>query len=1049
MKCLVIISFLLVCRLYFTGLNAQPYKQGRIKEFILDMDTLIIDTAVIVKNTIRVKSNTIIYTEGIDYKINYYSGSFINLTISKGTVLQITYVPVIYNIRQVYKNKDKIIIQQEFNDISNPFAYRPGGEGIDPFMKNDGLVVNGSVSRGLSFGNNQNAVVNSNLNLQLAGKINNDVDVLAAISDDNNPIQPEGNSQELQDFDQVFVQFSKNKQKLVVGDFLMSRPDPSYFLNYYKKSRGLQAQTYFDLNKKSSLQVGAQAAISRGRFVRNIINGTEGNQGPYRLHGPNGELFIIVISGTDGIYLDGERLTRGEQNDYIIDYNSGEITFMPKRIITQYSRIVVEFQYSDRNYARTVFGTNVKFDYKNATFYVNYFTEQDNKNQPFQQSLNDSNKQLLASVGNNLNAAVVSSAVRTTNFDTKKILYRKIDTLGYVGVYINTLYPTADSVYYELRFSFVGTNKGNYKQSASGANGRVFVWVEPVNGIPQGDFEPITILIAPNKRQLLSVGTSLRLDSNTFIKVELARSAYDRNLFSSLDEQNNAGYGVKLDAVNKKLIRAIEPTLTGARKYIHWQNELQYEFVDKNFRYIERYRNVEFDRIWNRQLTNQQQTDTGYLEHILQAKTALQVNNVSVVSYTLGYYNRAQNLFNGLRHVFNTNLRNRRNQLTGSFEWLQAQQKPFVLSAGYTNAAQSLLGTYARIVGKVQLGTKITGEKSSYKNNNDSLLAGSFAYQQYGFFVKSIDSLRTQFFVEYNHRQDQSPAGKIFLNATLAKELKGGMSVLQTNFNKLNIDVAYRSFSINDSNFSKLKPGQTLLSRIEYDYAFMQRFISANSYIQLGSGNELRRDFQYVQVPAGQGLYVWKDFNEDGRQQLNEFLIASFADKNQASYIKVFLPTTTFIRTNSTQVSQTLNINPLSKWARAGGLIKLFTRFSDQAAIRYERKVLAGSGFDLMKLFSPKLADSSLITVGTVLRNTFFFNRNDPRFGMDFTVNQQQTKNLLTNGFETRNRNEYGFNLRWNFTSSWSVQTTYNIGSRLYNSQFFMQNNYKYQYNEF
>jgi hypothetical protein len=62
------------------------------------------------------------------------------------------------------------------------------------------------------------------------------------------------------------------------------------------------------------------------------------------------------------VYLDGQKLTRGEQNDYVIDYNTGEITFMPRRPITQYSRIVVEFQFADRNYARTVFNTHTEFE---------------------------------------------------------------------------------------------------------------------------------------------------------------------------------------------------------------------------------------------------------------------------------------------------------------------------------------------------------------------------------------------------------------------------------------------------------------------------------------------------------------------------------------------------------------------------------------------------------------------------------------------------------------------------------------------------------------
>ncbi len=158
----------------------------------------------------------------------------------------------------------------------------------------------------------------------------------------------------------------------------MIRPAGSYFLNYYKKSRGLQFNTAQTVGK-GNLQLSGEGAISRGRFARNVVTAIEGNQGPYNLTGVNGEIFIIVIAGTEAVYLDGERLKRGEQNDYVIDYNTGEVRFNPRRVITRYSRIIVEFQYSDRNYARTVFRGGARYDIGKASVRVNYFTEQDLK----------------------------------------------------------------------------------------------------------------------------------------------------------------------------------------------------------------------------------------------------------------------------------------------------------------------------------------------------------------------------------------------------------------------------------------------------------------------------------------------------------------------------------------------------------------------------------------------------------------------------------------------------------------------------------------------
>ena len=44
----------------------------------------------------------------------------------------------------------------------------------------EGLNTNGSISRGITLGNNQNAVLNSELDLQIFGKLNDKVEVTAA-----------------------------------------------------------------------------------------------------------------------------------------------------------------------------------------------------------------------------------------------------------------------------------------------------------------------------------------------------------------------------------------------------------------------------------------------------------------------------------------------------------------------------------------------------------------------------------------------------------------------------------------------------------------------------------------------------------------------------------------------------------------------------------------------------------------------------------------------------------------------------------------------------
>ena len=82
------------------------------------------------------------------------------------------------------------------------------------------------------------------------------------------------------------------------------------------------------------------------------LRGDEGKQGPYELLPARRLEFTTVLPGSERVYLDGQLLRRGDNQDYVVDYDRGELRFTSRRRITADSEISVDFQVSTERYRR-------------------------------------------------------------------------------------------------------------------------------------------------------------------------------------------------------------------------------------------------------------------------------------------------------------------------------------------------------------------------------------------------------------------------------------------------------------------------------------------------------------------------------------------------------------------------------------------------------------------------------------------------------------------------------------------------------------------------
>jgi hypothetical protein len=523
------------------------------------------------------------------YRLDHLSGTLTldAVPADSGAVLVVHYrtLPAL----PVYARR---VVTDEADSLGRQPVEEQAPAAVAPLFGAARLERRGSISRGITAGSNRDVAVESGLRMELSGPITDDVTVQAVLTDASTPIQPEGTTQQLSDFDRVYVQIDAPVGTARLGDVDLAYTGAE-FASLTRKIQGVAVEGAVPaFGAFAGGRVRAAGAATRGIFRTQDVAPIEGVQGPYRLRGELGEEFVVVIAGSERVYLDGALLTRGEAEDYVIDYATGELTFTPRHLITAERRITVDFEYTTSRFTRTLLAADADAAFwpragadPRGRLAVTVLREADAASFGDELGLTEADLDAIAAAGD---APVLVPGAERVPFDPESpfVLYTPRDTL-FAGETYSIFVPAtaeADSVY-RVRFSRVADGTGQYRRGAEALNGILYEWVGPTGG----DYVPFRLLPAPESRRLVDVRGTLEPLPAVEVFGEWAGSANDLNTLSALGADDDAGMAGLAG------LRLRPTALFGGRL----AGEVRHRQQGARFRGFDRTRPVEFNRLWN------------------------------------------------------------------------------------------------------------------------------------------------------------------------------------------------------------------------------------------------------------------------------------------------------------------------------------------------------------------------------------------------------------------------------------------------------------------
>jgi len=900
---------------------------------------------------------------------------------------------------------------------------------FDPF-ENVTLERSGSISRGIIGGSNRDVNIESGLRMQLNGALAEDVRVRAVLTDENTPIQPSGTTQRLDDFDRVFVELDTPQGAAQLGDVDVNL-GASTFARFDRKLQGVQIRSD-QIGRALGIADGsarAVGAVSRGIYRTQDLSPTDGVQGPYRLQGRNGEEPIVVIAGSERVYLDGQRMERGRTNDYVIDYARGEVTFTPRHIITDERRITVEFQYTTSQFTRSLLASEATAGFwrtgageaPRATIGATVIREADGDN--FQSSFNLSEQDLqrLSRAGDE---EVFRSGARRVEFDPEApfIQYRRTVRTASNGAQ-DTVFVALDSApepgtaVFRVRFTRVGAADGSYVRVGRQENGILYEY----RGPGQGPYAPVIPLPQPKKRQVFDLRGSVKPVQGLTISGEWARSTNDANRFSDRDSGNDQD-----DALEATARLAPTEVRVGGVNLGRLSAEYRRRQRGEHFEPFNPTRDIDFGRRWN--LSRRGSDVTADLQN-----AGDETIDALRVTHALGDSSRLEGALGRLQIGSAFDSWRRRGALS-----IQEQNGPRVTAqteyVTSTNRLDGSDGAWLRQRGTIRqplwagaVEPAVTVERERRRQRalgTDSLTRASFAFLKIRPRLRlHTGDLTASGSVEY--RSSEGALDGRFRNESDAWTVRSDVDYDPRAPYHVSSSVGYRVREFTDPfrRRRQARDNETVLLQFDAGAQPLDRAVDWSWFYDAVTERTPTLQEVFVRTGPELGQFVWTDTNGDGIQQVDEFVPET--TPNEGEYVQSFVPSDSLESVIDVQARTRLRLDPARRWRSASAWWKQWlSTVSTQTTVEVQEESRSD---DLASIYLLDL--SRFRAPGTTLdgrlrlaQEVQLF-RASNRYGL--TLDWQQSRGLTERaaGAEAQFLNRWSAEGRWRLAPGWTVRT--------------------------